>query len=452
MAAAASPEQVDKTAPAAVEPARTKRSSVPATPIASPLLGPPAPSTIISTIGTTPHTAQNAPTDDTAQPSVAAPEQPEIGKTGKRPAETQEPDEATQSSRKKQALLPPVLDTPKPPVLAAPHARPPPPAANTQMVSVPTRQGRDSVQRLYEQGAFQDVVLRVGTEPPLPAHRMTLAAHSPFFAKMFCIGMSEQETGDITIEDINHEALVAVVTSFYSSQGTIALSPANVGQIIRCASRLQTVLIEKTAVHFFCQHLEPSVAAEALCFATEMASTGSGPSKNLFRQSLAYASEHFHACAAQPSFLDLPLPTVHALLASDYLECEELAIFKALLSWIRHDEANRAGLMPELLPLIRFPQMLPSELKLVSAEPLLTHLPGGLLMPLLAECVPGAGDKTCARLRPRSGSVRKSYRFAHLSTGSSCNDGLSLLDRRAIVSTVANNDGGCVFMLTLVNL
>ena len=205
-------------------------------------------------------------------------------------------------------------------------------------------------------------------------------------------------------------------------------------------------MIEKTAVHFFCQHLEPSCAAAALCFATEMANTGSGPSKDLFRQSLAYSSEHFRACTTQPNFLELTQPTVHALLASDHLECEELKVFKALIAWIKHDETNRASLMTELLPLIRFPQMLPSDLQTVCAEPLLKQLPAGLLMPLLAECVPGAGDKACTRLRPRSGSARKSYRFAHLATGFSGADGLSLLDGGTIVSTVSGSDGGTTWI------
>ena len=221
---------------------RTKRSSVPATPIASPLApgpGPPPATAIISSIGTTPGPAvTNAVVTenqkDTSTPSPTAPaaavaearfraaplpptacvcaggctetvaddaygqhfrcascsalvtagaeptqttgtaaaaEGTAAAATGdtaqqsesspKRPAESQEPDDqqATQGSRKKQAL-----PQKAPPVVAAPPARPPPPAANTRAVSVPMRQGRDSVQRLYEQGSFQDVVLRVGTQ------------------------------------------------------------------------------------------------------------------------------------------------------------------------------------------------------------------------------------------------------------------------------------------------
>jgi hypothetical protein len=328
--------------------------------------------------------------------------------------------------------------------------RPPGPAPGTRACLVPMRATRDNLQTLYESGSasFYDIILRVGKSLQLPAHRFILAAHSPFFARMLSVQMIEQDATEIQLEDINEDALAAIVNSFYSASGTIALSATNVGNIIRCASRLQTVSVERVAVNFFCNCLEPDCGTAALCFATEMAATGSGPTKYLLQQCLSYVCEHFRVCRTQTAFLMLSYETMRLLLASDSLECDEISIFNGLVAWVKHDEVQRSLLLTELLPLIRFPQMLPADLRAVCAEPLLTSLPGGLLMPLLAECVPGAGKASRARLRPRSGSVKKEWSFSRLSTAAyGMGKGLTVLDHGAIVTTVDGGDGGTAWFV-----
>jgi hypothetical protein len=299
------------------------------------------------------------------------------------------------------------------------------------------------MQGLYESGSFYDIILRVGKSLRLPAHRFVLASHSPFFARMLSVEMIEQHAGEIQLEDVNDDALAAIVSSFYSAAGTVALSAATVGNIIRCASRLQSVSVERVAVNFFCSCLEPDCGAAALCFAAEMAATGSEPTQYLLRQCLSYVCAHFRVCSTQAEFLMLSHDTVRSLLASDNLECDEISVFNGLMSWVKHDEAQRSPLITNLLPLIRFPQMLPADLSAVCAEPLLTNLPGGLLMPLLAECVPGAGNASCPRLRPRSGSAKRTWCFSRVSTAAyGIGNGLSVLDHGAIVTTVDGGDGG----------
>lgn len=334
-----------------------------------------------------------------------------------------------------------------------PVPRPPGPAPGTRACLVPMRAARDNLQTLYESGSasFYDIIIRVGKSLQLPAHRFILAAHSPFFARMLSVQMMEQHAGEIQLEDVDEDALAAIVNSFYSATNTIALSATNVGNVIRCASRLQTVYVERVACNFFVNCLEPDCATAALCFATEMAATGSGPSKYLLQQCLSYVCEHFRACCTQPAFLMLSRETIRSLLTSDALECDEISIFHGLVAWVKHDEAQRSSLLAELLPLIRFPQMLPADLSAVCAEPLLTSLPGGLLMPLLAECVPGATNvlsaSASARLRPRSGSIKKTWKFSHVSTAYGMGKGLAVLDHGAIVTTVDGGDGGTAWFV-----
>ena len=269
----------------------------------------------------------------------------------------------------------------------------PPKADNTKDVKympVPQRAAKDALESLWESGAFFDVVLRVKADQAkddlrVPASRLVLSAHSPFFRQMFTTEMAESKVGaEVVLEEIDPPALTAVIRSFYSARGDVALSPGTVTHVIRTASRLQCLAVEKTSVNFFCSCLEPDTAAAALCFAMELGATGSPPSKDLVRRCTAFACEHFKSVAQQSEFLDLSEDTVRTLLESDTLECGEEVAFAALMSWIKKDEGTRAEALERLVPLIRFPQMLPADLSAVCTEPLLGNLPASLLMPLMA--------------------------------------------------------------------
>ena len=175
----------------------------------------------------------------------------------------------------------------------------PPKADNTKDVKympVPQRAAKDALESLWESGAFFDVVLRVKADQPkddlrVPASRLVLSAHSPFFRQMFTTEMAESKVGaEVVLEEIDPLALCAVIRSFYSARGDVALSPSTVTHVIRTASRLQCLAVEKTSVNFFCSCLEPDTAAAALCFAMELGATGSPPSKDLVRRCTAFVS------------------------------------------------------------------------------------------------------------------------------------------------------------------
>lgn len=438
---------------------KKKRASAPVTPSCSPGCSPVAKYAAAPAAMDTNEIGAPAPVaQPTAGEDVAAVAQAEVPveavdgdaevvppKSLKRPAAEEGTNEADKSAAASSATVRKARRTM--------HQDPPPPPGpepGTRACLVPMRQARDNLQALYESGStsFYDIILRVGKHLRLPAHRFVLAAHSPFFAKMLSVQMAEQDLAEIQLVDVDEHALAAIVNSFYSASGTIALSAMNVSNVIRCASRLQTVSVERVAVNFFCNCLEPACGSAALNFATEMAATSSGPTKYLLQQCLSYVCEHFRLCSTQTGFLMLSHDTMRSLLMSDSLECDEMSIFNGLVAWVKHDEAQRSSLLEDLLPLIRFPQMLPADLSAVCAEPLLTSLPGGLLMPLLAECVPGAGNASCARMRPRAGSAKKVWKFSRVSTltyGTA--KGLSVLDRGAIVTTVDGGDGGTAWFV-----
>eukprot|EP01045_Picozoa_sp_COSAG04_P004761 COSAG04_NODE_211_length_20110_cov_36.740356_18_plen_335_part_00 len=317
----------------------------------------------------------------------------------------------------------------------------PPKADNTKDVKympVPQRAAKDALESLWESGAFFDVVLRVKADQPkddlrVPASRLFLSAHSPFFRQMFTTEMAESKVGaEVVLEEIDPLALCAVIRSFYSARGDVALSPSTVTHVIRTASRLQCLAVEKTSVNFFCSCLEPDTAAAALCFAMELGATGSPPSKDLVRRCTAFVSaaapcassfeeelraaaaqacEHFKSVAQQSEFLDLSEDTVRTLLESDTLECGEEVAFAALMSWIKKDEGTRAEALERLVPLIRFPQMLPADLSAVCTEPLLGNLPASLLMPLMAgehRARPLANDSSRLTIPHADGAVFQS--------------------------------------------
>lgn len=197
--------------------------------------------------------------------------------------------------------------------------------------------------------------------------------------------------------------------------GELSLSPATATSIIHTANLLGVGAAEKAACDYFVESLEPPAACEALAFAAARATCGVH-ARGLHERCVAYTLEHFAACSAEPSFLDLPCEAVVALIGSDDLPVEEAEVLAAVRAWFDHDSAGRRGSLEALVPLVRWP-LLPVEQRLrCQSEPLLLHMMENasqhicalglaLAIECSAEFAKSSAAATCSRLKRRKGTA-----------------------------------------------
>lgn len=88
--------------------------------------------------------------------------------------------------------------------------------------------------------------------------------------------------------------------------------------------------------------------------------------------STAMIGRHLPTVAAMDLFLDLPTDMLVDLLSDDRLEVpNEGHVYESVIAWIKHDTANREGLLAQVLKVVRFPYLSRQYLtKTVAAESL----------------------------------------------------------------------------------
>ena len=94
----------------------------------------------------------------------------------------------------------------------------------------------DSVNLLRKHGEFCDVALIVGGKKIL-AHRIVLSACSPYFKAMFTGELAESQQTEITLKDIDENAVDAAIEFCYTSQ--IVIEEWNVQCLLPAACLLQ---------------------------------------------------------------------------------------------------------------------------------------------------------------------------------------------------------------------
>lgn len=88
------------------------------------------------------------------------------------------------------------------------------------------------------------------------AHRLVLAAASPYFTAMFTGNLKESTTSIVEFKDVNPEALLSMVRYCYS--GALELSEETVESQLAVACILQLEEAAEACCNFLSKHLHPS--------------------------------------------------------------------------------------------------------------------------------------------------------------------------------------------------
>ena len=199
---------------------------------------------------------------------------------------------------------------------------------------------------------FCDVVLRVG-DRSISAHKVVLAAFSPYFSAMFCSPMKEKDLRTVVLHELDGQAVKDLV--IYAYEGKIGIDETNVQSLLKAAAILQVTKVVKMCSAFLRQQIHPSNCLGISSFA---ASHGC---HSLQTAAEEFVEDHFAEVVKHDEFLHLSLDNTAQLLSSDCLNVEkEETVFEAMMTWLCYCPQERLKHIAKLLGCVQLPHLPPS--------------------------------------------------------------------------------------------
>ncbi|XP_039755120.1 kelch-like protein 5 [Pararge aegeria] len=228
----------------------------------------------------------------------------------------------------------------------------------------------------YQSQKLCDVTLIAGG-CRIPAHKVVLASCSEYFAAMFTGSLREAQSSEITLERVDSQTLRSLVQYCYT--GIIELSEDTVEILLSTASLLQLHSVTKACCDFLEKQLDPCNCLGIALFAEQQSCM------SLHKSAVDYIQQHFMQVVKHQEFLSLQTEQMSELLKSDDLNVEtEETVFESLMTWVKHDNANRDKNLSELLKLVKLP-LLSSEYLIDKVEQVCCDIPE--CQPLIMEAV-----------------------------------------------------------------
>ena len=204
-----------------------------------------------------------------------------------------------------------------------------------------------SVHSLREQNGLCDVTLGAD-EREIQAHKVILAAGSPYFNAMFSNNHRESFANRVDLSGIDGHTLSLLITFIYSS--SLEITEKNAQSLLAGANLLQL----PSVVEACCQFMRSRVCSEnclgIAAFADQYGCT------ELHRFAWTFAVENFPEVVSSEEFLATP---PHFL--AEYVRCEELhvgceeEVLDCVLAWLKHDEKGRSQVVVATLEHIKLP-------------------------------------------------------------------------------------------------
>ena len=200
-------------------------------------------------------------------------------------------------------------------------------------------------------GSFNDVTIEAGPLT-IAANRMILSCCSRFFEAMFDLEMKEKYQNPVQIHGVDGAAVKSVIDFMYS--GEVKITSKNVMELIAVSDYLQV-----TEVKRFCFEFLESILSLDNWFAI-LSAAKLYQNENLQNQVYDCVSNNFNDVIQTDEFNSLACNVFVALISNlNRSQIEELSMFKGLVTWCRHDEADRKteflALFEEMINLDKIP-------------------------------------------------------------------------------------------------
>lgn len=187
--------------------------------------------------------------------------------------------------------------------------------------------------RMRHRGEFCDVVLKLNDEI-FYAHRVVLAAGSPYFYSLFTSNMKEREKA--VVEIIIPELSVAQDLLNYMYTGSVRISDLNAIELWIAADYLFLDELKLRCYLFLESTLSVSNCLSVLSFAKYY---GLDNLQNITRQ---FTEQNFTAVAKSEGFLELSAAELEELVPSDALNVTgEEIVYESLMTWCKHNISER---------------------------------------------------------------------------------------------------------------
>lgn len=212
-----------------------------------------------------------------------------------------------------------------------------------------TSKAFEHLRDMRESNKLCDVMITVG-EQAFNAHKVILAACSPYFDAMFSGEMLESQASEVAIKDFDSHAIRDLVNFCYTSSIIIDLN--NVLDVLPAASLLQMAGVQDACCSFLGSQLHPSNCLGILKFADMHSCVG------LWKKSTMFMQQRFPEVALHEEFLELTFEEMQRIISDSNLNVRgEEQVYEATMSWIKHKIEERKPFLSDLLKCVRMPLM-----------------------------------------------------------------------------------------------
>ncbi|KAK3593684.1 hypothetical protein CHS0354_013581 [Potamilus streckersoni] len=229
--------------------------------------------------------------------------------------------------------------------------RPPSPARLAYTSEKHSRHTLEAINVLRKHRELCDVVLIVG-QRKIFAHRVILSACSPYFHAMFTGELAESRQTEVTIRDIDENAMELLIDFCYTSN--ITVEESNVQTLLPAACLLQLAEIQDVCCEFLKRQLDPSNCLGIRAFADTHAC------RDLLRIADKFTQHNFQDVMESEEFLLLPINQLVDIISSDELNVRsEEQVFSAVMGWVKYNIQERRTCLATVLQHVRLPLMSP---------------------------------------------------------------------------------------------
>ncbi|XP_033224095.1 kelch-like ECH-associated protein 1 [Belonocnema kinseyi] len=200
-----------------------------------------------------------------------------------------------------------------------------------------------------------DVILEVGSEL-LHAHKVILAAGSPYFKAMFTGGLKESEMTRVKLHGVCPTSMTRLL--FFMYTGRIRVTEITVCSLLPAANMFQVTKVIKACCKFLEKQLHPTNAIGISDFAEQHGC------QKLFVKANQYIVQNFSQICKEDEFLQLSAVRLVALVKKDELNVqEEREVYNAVLKWVKYNEEARGPKMEHILQAVRCQYLTPNFLQ-----------------------------------------------------------------------------------------